>query len=1523
MTTTLRAAYLDHQGKISDKWARYIQEYDRLLLPWKDQAVRLLEIGVQNGGSLEIFARYFGSASKIIGCDIDDKCSQLNFLDQRIHIVIGDANTPNAFKGIEALSSEFDIVIDDGSHRSSDIIRSFANYFPKLSEAGIYIVEDLHCSYWREFEGELFGRYSAMTFLKRLADSVNSQHWANGLPPSAIFRDVLSHYAVDISDDSLASIHSVEFLNSMCIIRKEHQKNNQLTERVIAGNDASVVKELAMLRPEEESFSYLLTKRPPERAKSIVVPEDALDYQADLVQALRTEVDRHEKNAEQLLKAAEIQADKLSSLDKHILEQNDGIKTLRFDLATQAVQLLEAQAAVLRHHRESQQEIATLRLEIGADIADLTRQMQAKYEEKQAVISELLASNSWKITAPLRRLSKVIRAAKTSLGRRKRRLLLFVEITKAFRPALKRWGSRGLIVRIIGHLRNDGLVAVLRKGVHWHRLTIQQRLMMAPIRPAPPPTSANRSARIDEALPRLLYVVNRHDIMTQHYRVYNYAEVLPAHGFDVKVVHDDELDESDFGASLLILNRVVWSEPVSRLIKQFKDNSRPVVFDIDDFLFDTDYISSLKASHFHTKASEGEFTGLAAALRQTMLACDYVTTSTFPLLLEAEKIGCKGFVLPNSIGWAALQIAATNKDRRQKHGSVTIGYFSGTNTHNIDFLQCAGALATILERFTEVNLTIVGYLTLPAVLEPHKQRISVKDFMSHTQMLETLSKIDINLAPLEFTNRFANCKSELKVFEAALFSIPTVATPTHPFSTAINHGVSGFLADTEASWCSSLESLIVNADLRRQIGSAAHRDIAGRFSIHTLVREAASIYHAALMRELRDRANLVEKTSDTISIVSILYKKAGEIRFFLKSLFRQDFPGMIEIILVDDCSPDDSSIVATNYLTWASKSLAFNQKIGLRIIKNDVNFGNCQSRNIGIQHATGEVIIIVDADCVFNRSFLSHHWAAHKYGTADVAIGPINIETNGVSPLSVLAQYEASQNRSSADNCPQDSINLDSFVNCITRNFSISRAYAQSRFGSTVFDEAFSYSADPNSGFGWEDVELGYRLYEAGARIQYLPETVSIHVSHAPTGATETKPLRSLRNFRRLVEKHPELALVSRSWACSTFSAIASWAHGSNFELESNSDYIWLRNRFDTLPTAPALRRPDRRLKILTYRWHCPHQYELYRSGHEFTLVTGTGTWLCETWDFNKRPIPSNARFQNCQDIKPNEFDLAILHFDENVLHPELCNGKVPQDWGQTFKWLLGLRDLPKVAICHGTPQFFGQYDRAYSKPDLGNVIEANRKELVDKLFGVKIVCNSHQAAFEWNFHKSETIWHGFAPHEFPPTLKDKNVLVMLEAAMRNRPHYNGLFVFEAIERLLGSDVKVEHQSEDQFKVDSSRPQESALCRYQNYVRQLGRYRIYLNPTVRSPMPRARGEAMMAGAVPVSLRNHDVDLFIKNGVNGFFGDTPEELAEQLVWLSKNEGAAEKMGALARQVAFNLFNQDRYLDSWSKLLQSMT
>ena len=229
-----------HEGKVTDKWSLYLRTYEELFAPMRHDRIKLLEIGVQNGGSLEIWAKYFKNAKIIVGNDIASSCGGLSFEDERIRVIVANAISDRAGAAIRAISNTFNVIIDDGSHVSADIIGAFARYFPALSYGGYYIIEDLHCSYWEEYGGGLYDPYSSVSFLKRLADVVNAEHWGTASSRSDLLSAFTQKYNIELSEDVLSCVHSVSFINSICIIRKSEPSDAVLGPRMVRGKVADV-----------------------------------------------------------------------------------------------------------------------------------------------------------------------------------------------------------------------------------------------------------------------------------------------------------------------------------------------------------------------------------------------------------------------------------------------------------------------------------------------------------------------------------------------------------------------------------------------------------------------------------------------------------------------------------------------------------------------------------------------------------------------------------------------------------------------------------------------------------------------------------------------------------------------------------------------------------------------------------------------------------------------------------------------------------------------------------------------------------------------------------------------------------------------------------------------------------------------------------------------------------------------------------------------------------------------------------
>ena len=83
------------RGRQIDKWHHYFEVYDRHLSKYQGKAPRILEIGVDHGGSLQIWKKYFGEGTSVVGIDIRHECY---FQEAGLEIHIGD-QTDTTFLG--------------------------------------------------------------------------------------------------------------------------------------------------------------------------------------------------------------------------------------------------------------------------------------------------------------------------------------------------------------------------------------------------------------------------------------------------------------------------------------------------------------------------------------------------------------------------------------------------------------------------------------------------------------------------------------------------------------------------------------------------------------------------------------------------------------------------------------------------------------------------------------------------------------------------------------------------------------------------------------------------------------------------------------------------------------------------------------------------------------------------------------------------------------------------------------------------------------------------------------------------------------------------------------------------------------------------------------------------------------------------------------------------------------------------------------------------------------------------------
>ena len=176
----------------------------------------------------------------------------------------------------------------------------------------------------------------------------------------------------------------------------------------------------------------------------------------------------------------------------------------------------------------------------------------------------------------------------------------------------------------------------------------------------------------------------------------------------------------------------------------------------------------------------------------------------------------------------------------EEPSKVIIGYASGTATHNRDFAVAKPALIKTLQKYSHVELWLVGPIDPGDNWGNLAGRIRHDKLVSWRSLPSLLCQFDINIAPLVADNPFSQSKSEIKYMEAGLVRVPTVASPISAFRYAIQSGENGWLAESNQDWETRLSELVEDSGFRKQMGAQAYQDVIARYHPQVRSRELIS-----------------------------------------------------------------------------------------------------------------------------------------------------------------------------------------------------------------------------------------------------------------------------------------------------------------------------------------------------------------------------------------------------------------------------------------------------------------------------------------------------------------------------------------------------------------------------------------------------------------------------------------------------------------------------------------------------------
>ena len=200
----LERFFRQNTGRLIHKWHHYFEIYDRHFARYRGQPVQIVEFGVSQGGSLALWRDYFGPQAQIVGVDINPHCKR--FEEPGVRIEVSDQQDRAFLRRLSTSLPPVDILIDDGGHTMQQQICTFEELFPKVAPTGVYLIEDLHTSYWAEWGGGVRRKGSFIEYSKDFVDRIHA--WHSKEP-----------HKLAVSEFT-RSVHSLHYYDSVLVIEK-------------------------------------------------------------------------------------------------------------------------------------------------------------------------------------------------------------------------------------------------------------------------------------------------------------------------------------------------------------------------------------------------------------------------------------------------------------------------------------------------------------------------------------------------------------------------------------------------------------------------------------------------------------------------------------------------------------------------------------------------------------------------------------------------------------------------------------------------------------------------------------------------------------------------------------------------------------------------------------------------------------------------------------------------------------------------------------------------------------------------------------------------------------------------------------------------------------------------------------------------------------------------------------------------------------------------------------------------------
>lgn len=239
-----------------------------------------------------------------------------------------------------------------------------------------------------------------------------------------------------------------------------------------------------------------------------------------------------------------------------------------------------------------------------------------------------------------------------------------------------------------------------------------------------------------------------------------------------------------------------------------------------------------------------------------------------------------------------------------------------------------------------------------------------------------------------------------------------------------------------------------------------------------------------------------------LSVVIPTYNRLDTLREVVPSLLRQRVPADAYEMLICDSNSTDGTAAYLEQICGAHPNVHH--------LPGNYT-GRAMARNAGIAQARGEIVLFNDSDIIADPGLLEAHLAHHR-AQRDIAVVGWEVQVKSIADYEYKRDHPAERG-----SLHPPSRKKLSWLYFLTGNASVRRGDLL-RVG--CFDESFT-------GYGHEDLELGYRLHKAGLRILYEPSAINYHCQDVPHEDQIGKMQLAGRSTVRFYRKHPDLTVMA------------------------------------------------------------------------------------------------------------------------------------------------------------------------------------------------------------------------------------------------------------------------------------------------------------------------------------------------------------------------------------------------------------